>query len=95
MARTTLEADKRAFVRLMAYLKQHDPQNTVIMVQPENEVGSYRNPRDYSAAAQTLFDAAVPEALTAGWASHRYLAGGVRRAGRPRVQHLVYGALHR
>ncbi len=34
MARTTLEADKRAFVRLMTYLKEHDPQNTVIMVQP-------------------------------------------------------------
>lgn len=64
MARTTLEADKRAFVRLMTYLREHDPQNTVIMVQPENEVGSYRNPRDYSAAAQTLFDGAVPEPLT-------------------------------
>ncbi|MGX0586010.1 DUF5597 domain-containing protein [Sphingomonas sanguinis] len=64
MARTTLEADKRAFVRLMTHLKEHDPQNTVIMVQPENEVGSYRNPRDYSAAAQRLFDQPVPEALT-------------------------------
>ncbi|WP_336868902.1 DUF5597 domain-containing protein [Sphingomonas sanguinis] len=64
MAWTTLEADKRAFVRLMTYLKEHDPQNTVIMVQPENEVGSYRNPRDYSAAAQRLFEQPVPEALT-------------------------------
>lgn len=64
MARTTLEADKRALVRLMTYLKEHDPQNTVIMVQPENEVGSYRNPRDYSAAAQRLFEQPVPEALT-------------------------------
>lgn len=71
MARTTLEADKRAFVRLMTYLKDHDPQNTVIMVQPENEVGSYRNPRDYSAMAQRLFEQPVPEALS-------------RRLGKPR-----------
>ncbi len=80
MARTTLEADKRAFVRLMAYLKEHDPQNTVIMVQPENEVGSYRNPRDYSAAAQRLFEQPVPEALT-------------RKLGKPRGNwSMVFGA---
>jgi len=64
MARTTLEADKRAFVALMTYLRDHDGQNTVIMVQPENEVGSYRNPRDFSDEAQRLFAQAVPEALT-------------------------------
>ncbi|KTW12379.1 DUF5597 domain-containing protein [Sphingomonas sanguinis] len=80
MARTTLEADKRAFVRLMTYLKEHDPQNTVIMVQPENEVGSYRNPRDYSAAAQRLFEQLVPEALT-------------RKLGKPRgTWTMVFGA---
>lgn len=61
--RSTLEADKRAFVRLMQYLKDHDPQNTVIMVQPENEVGSYGSVRDYSPVAQKLFDGPVPEAL--------------------------------
>lgn len=59
----TLEADKRAFVQLMTYLRDHDPQNSVILVQPENEVGSYRNPRDYGPAAQKLFDAPVPPAL--------------------------------
>ncbi|MFN3676994.1 MAG: DUF5597 domain-containing protein [Sphingomonas pseudosanguinis] len=64
MFRATLEADKRAFVRLMTYLKAHDPQNTVIMVQAENEVGSYRNPRDFGAAAQALFAGPVPAALT-------------------------------
>lgn len=62
----TLEADKRAFLKLMAYIRDHDAQNTVIMVQPENEVGSYKNPRDYSAAAQKLFDGPVPVALTKG-----------------------------
>ncbi|MDR6146025.1 beta-galactosidase GanA [Sphingomonas sp. SORGH_AS870] len=63
MFRSTLEADKRAFVRLMTYLKDHDPQNTVIMVQPENEVGSYRNPRDYGPEAQRLFAGPVPAML--------------------------------
>lgn len=61
--RSTLEADKRAFVRLMEYLKRNDPQNTVIMVQPENEVGTYGSVRDFSPAAQRLFDGPVPDAL--------------------------------
>ncbi|WP_267393807.1 MULTISPECIES: DUF5597 domain-containing protein [unclassified Sphingomonas] len=63
LARTTLEADKKAFVALIGYLKAHDPQNTVILVQPENEVGSYRSPRDYSPAANTLFAQAIPAEL--------------------------------
>lgn len=80
MARTTLEADKRAFVALMTYLRDHDGQNTVIMVQPENEVGSYRNPRDFSDEAQRLFAQAVPEALT-------------RKLGKPRGDwRTVFGA---
>ncbi|MCC2975196.1 DUF5597 domain-containing protein [Sphingomonas sp. PL-96] len=61
--RATLEADKRAFVRLMTYLRDRDPQNTVILVQPQNEVGSYRSPRDYSAEANRLFAQPVPAAL--------------------------------
>lgn len=60
----TLAADKRAFLKLMTYVRDHDAQNTVIMVQPENEVGSYQNPRDFSAAAQKLFDGPVPAELT-------------------------------
>ena len=59
----TLAADKRAFVALMGYLRDRDRQNTVILVQVENETGSYRNPRDFGAAAQRLFDAPVPAAL--------------------------------
>ena len=61
--RSTLEADKRAFVALMNFLKVHDRQNTVVMVQPENEVGSYGSVRDFSPVAQKLFDAPVPEPL--------------------------------
>lgn len=63
LAAATLEADKRAFVQLMTYLRDHDPQNTVIMVQVENETGSYQNPRDYSPAADRLFAQGVPAAL--------------------------------
>lgn len=61
--RATLEADKRAFVKLMEYLRKNDPQNTVIMVQPENEVGSYGSVRDFSPVAQKLFEGQVPAAL--------------------------------
>jgi beta-galactosidase GanA len=59
----TLAADRRAFVKLMEYVRDHDAQNTIILVQPENEVGSYRSPRDYSAAANRLFAQAIPFAL--------------------------------
>ena len=61
--RATLEADRRAFVKVMEHLRDHDPQNTVILVQPQNETGSYRNPRDFSAAATALFQKTIPEAL--------------------------------
>jgi len=70
LARTTLEADKRAFVKVMEYLRDHDPQNTVILVQVENETGSYRLPRDYSAAANTLFARPIPAALAKGTGKH-------------------------
>ncbi|WP_294390057.1 DUF5597 domain-containing protein [uncultured Sphingomonas sp.] len=60
----TLEADRRAFVRLMEHLKANDPQHTVIMVQPENETGSYRLARDHSPEANRLFAGTVPAELT-------------------------------
>jgi len=61
--RATLEADRNAFVHLMQHIKDADPRHTIIMVQVENETGSYRNPRDFSPAAQRLFDGPVPPAL--------------------------------
>ena len=63
MHTATLQADRRAFVALMTWLRDHDPQHTVIMVQVENEPGSYRNPRDYSTAANALFEDGVPAEL--------------------------------
>ncbi len=61
--KATLDADRRAFVKVMEYLRDHDRQNTVILVQPENETGSYRNPRDYSATGNALFAQPIPAAL--------------------------------
>ena len=59
----TLEADKKAFVALMRHLKMADPDHTVILVQPENETGTYNAVRDYSPTAQKLFAGPVPEKL--------------------------------
>lgn len=59
----TLAADRRAFVKVMEYLRDHDVQNTVILVQPQNETGSYRNPRDFSALGNRLFAQPIPAAL--------------------------------
>lgn len=60
-----LDADKMAFSRVMHHLKLSDPQHTVIMVQVENEPGSWGSVRDYGAEAQKLFEGPVPEALRA------------------------------
>jgi len=62
-AQATLDADRKAFVQLMRHLKAKDPQHTVIMVQPQNEPGTYGSVRDFSPLAQKDFEAAVPEAL--------------------------------
>jgi beta-galactosidase GanA len=61
--RATLEADKRAFVAMMRHLQLIDRDHRVIMVQPENEVGSYGQPRDFGPEAQALFEAPIPETL--------------------------------
>jgi len=62
-APATLEADRKAFVAFMQHLKAADPQRTVIMVQPENEPGTYGSVRDFSPMAQKLFDGPVPAEL--------------------------------
>lgn len=62
----SLEADKTAFTAFMRHLKETDPQRTVLMVQVENEAGAWGSVRDFSPAAQKLFEAPVPpELLTA------------------------------
>ena len=59
-SRTLLEADRTAFAHLMHELKIADPQHTVLMVQVENETGTYGSIRDFSPAANKLFNSAVP-----------------------------------
>ena len=62
-APATLEADRRAFAALMRHLKRIDEQRTVILVQVQNEPGTYGSVRDYSPAAERLFRAEAPAAL--------------------------------
>ncbi len=58
-----LEADQQAFRALLRHLREADPPHTVIMVQVENEPGSWGTVRDYSPAAEKLFAAPVPAEL--------------------------------
>lgn len=60
-ATATLEADITAFSAFMKHLKEVDPQHTVIMVQVQNEPGSWGSVRDYSKTAQRIFKKPVPE----------------------------------
>jgi len=59
-AAASLEADKNAFTAFMRHLKTADPERSVIMVQVENEAGTWGTLRDYSSTAQKLFEAPVP-----------------------------------
>lgn len=64
LSRNVLEADKRAFCQVMQHLRDHDKEEqTVIMVQVENEIGMIEVPRDYSADATKLYNSAVPKSL--------------------------------
>jgi beta-galactosidase GanA len=66
----TLESDRKAFAALMRHLKAADPEHTVIMIQVENETGTYGAVRDYSPTAQKLFDSSVPAALVSATKLH-------------------------
>ena len=59
-----VEADARAFGMLMRHLRETDrEEQTVILVQVENEVGMLGAPRDICPAAQAAFRSAVPETV--------------------------------
>ncbi len=62
-SKATLEADIAAFTQVMRHLKHADPQHTVIMVQVENETGSWGSVRDHSPLAQKIFEGQVPAEL--------------------------------
>jgi beta-galactosidase GanA len=62
----TLDADRKAFVALMRHLKQIDEaRRTVIMVQVENEVGTYGTVRDFGPQGEAAFRQPVPPAVLA------------------------------
>ena len=63
-SQTTLDADRRAFAALMRHLREVDgARHTVIMVQVQNETGTYGSVRDYSPTAEALFNGPAPDAL--------------------------------
>ncbi|HEX8610941.1 MAG TPA: DUF5597 domain-containing protein [Telluria sp.] len=60
----TRTADKKAFVALMSHIKKIDEAHrTVIMMQVQNEVGTYGLVRDYGPKAQAAFAQPVPQAV--------------------------------
>lgn len=56
-------ADSTAFTRLLTHIDSIDTDNTVLMVQIENEIGMLEDARDHSAAADSAFREGVPAAL--------------------------------
>ncbi len=68
-----MNADRTAFVAMMKHLAQVDPDNRVVMVQVNNEVGLLRDSRDRSPLAEAAWRQQVPLQLT------RYLAANQAR----------------
>ena len=58
-----VEADKKAYEKLMEHLRDTDKEHTVIMIQVENEVGVWGHPRDYCEEAEKAFFSAIPEEM--------------------------------
>lgn len=65
-------ADARAFARLMKHLREIDgEQNTVVMVQVENEIGMIPEAKDYCAEAKEAFTQQIPAELVAHLQKHK------------------------
>ncbi|KAK2686786.1 hypothetical protein QWA68_014968 [Fusarium oxysporum] len=58
-----LEADRRAFTKLMDHIKETDVSRTVIAMQVQNEVGLLGGSRDVGPVAEKVFQAGVPTEL--------------------------------
>ncbi|MCR4860376.1 MAG: DUF5597 domain-containing protein [Bacteroidales bacterium] len=59
------DADARAFAALLGHIREVDAaQQTVLMIQIENEMGLHGDTRDHCAAAEKAFSGPVPAALT-------------------------------
>jgi beta-galactosidase GanA len=73
LAEANWQADARAFAALMRHLAEVDGrEQTVIMVQVENEVGVLRDSRDRSDAANQAYAGPVPEQLLAYLQEHQH-----------------------
>lgn len=59
----TLKADAHAFRALMRHIREVDPQHTVLMMQVENEPGSFGDSRDRSPLAEAAWTQPVPAEL--------------------------------
>ena len=58
-----LAADRKAYCAMLAHLRDHDPQHTVVLIQVENETGLLGDSRDRSAGAELAWHSEVPPAL--------------------------------
>lgn len=72
LSANVLNADKKVFQQIMKHIREVDEQEqTVIMVQVENEIGMIKEPRDYSKDATKMYYSQVPKALTSYLTKHR------------------------
>jgi beta-galactosidase GanA len=63
-SKDVLDADIKAFEKLMTFIKAVDQNHqTVIMIQPENEIGMLSSARDYHPLAEEAFKKNVPPEL--------------------------------
>lgn len=68
----TMKADARAFQKLMEHIQDIDrEENTVVMMQVENETGILGSARENSDLADTMFGREVPEELVAYLIDHQ------------------------
>jgi len=64
LSEESCNADAKAFAALMKHIREIDSrQNTVVMMQIENEIGTLRTKRDYSDVANVAFNGPVPTEL--------------------------------
>lgn len=66
-----LESDRKAFTALMQHIADTDTDNTVVMMQIENEIGMLEDARDHSDLAQAEYDKGVPAKLMKHLAGHK------------------------
>ena len=66
LCEAAVEKDRKAFTAVMKHIREIDgDDNTVVVMQVENEIGLLGTDRDYSPAANTAFFGPIPEKLAA------------------------------